>query len=205
MFLHMLSDKDKDSFLKLATLVSISDNDLHWDGKTLEELTGNIALDSAAFRILDTEKAILGDFMRECGKQADEPEKFPSEFFVGVFAKYRELSRGDVENQLLKKLVVLPLSRMNAPDERISAASEVMKDLLYSAGIDSGLPSISKAMLYELMLLALADGEISGVEAALLKQFATLQKLDDYTYDDLLERAKSVNREVSKTLSLILE
>lgn len=194
MFLHMLSDKDKEEFLKIATLVSLSDNPLHWDGKTLEELTGNVVLDVAAFQEIETEKTLIDSLARECGEG------------ISAFTRiFNGRSQHDVGTRLLKKLVVLPLAKMNSPDERIEAASSVMNELLHHAGTDLGLPSISKVMLYELMLLALADGEISAVEGALLKQFAAQQRLDAYTYDDLLERAEGMNREASKTLSLILE
>lgn len=199
MFLHMLSDEDKNSFLKLAKLLTISDDDLHWDGKTLEELTGNVDLKSAAFRLLDTEKAILDDFARECGKEANSRRAGRTYNIVGD-------DEDDVESQLLQKLVLLPLSRMNAANERIQASSEVMKAILQGTAIlDAGLPSTAKVMLYELMLLALADGEISVVESALLKQFAALQGLDDYIHDDLLERAESMNHEAGKAVALILE
>lgn len=194
MLLHMLSDKDKESFLKIATLVCLSDNELHWDGKSLEELTGNVALDTAAFREVDAEKNLMDSLSRECGEGLSA--------FTRIF---NGRSQHDVGTQLLKKLTELPLSRMNATAERIVAASAVLKELIYSAGIDLGLPSIAKVMLYELMLIGLADGEISSVEGALLKQFAEQLRMDDDTYDDLLERAEAMNREGSKTLALILE
>ena len=199
MFLHMLSDKDKEEFLKIATLVSLSDNPLHWDGKTLQQLTGNVVLDTAAFQEIETEKSVLDSLIRECGKDSSR-----SWAFVG-FGRAEEFVFSEIEKELLKRLVILPLGKMNDPGERIGAASAVMKELLHHAGTDLGLPSISKVMLYELMLLALADGEISTVEGALLRQFAAQQRLDAYTYDDLLERAEGMNREASKTLSLILE
>lgn len=195
MFLHMLSDKDKEKFLQIATLVSLSDNPLHWGGKTLEELTGNIALDTAAFQEIESEKAVMDSLIRECGKDSSH-----SRLLVGIVRFF-----SPVEKQFLQKLAVLPLAKMNATNERIETAFAVMKELLHDTGADLWLPSTSKIMLYELMLLALADGEISTVEGALLKHFSALQKLDDYTYDDLLERAEGMNREASKTLSLILE
>lgn len=199
MFLHMLSDKDKNEFLKIATLISLSDNPLHWQGRKLEELTGNVVLDTAEFLEIDSEKAILDSLIRECGL---DPSR--SWAFVG-FGRSEEYIFSEIQKQLLKKLVVLPLTNMNAQDERITAATAVLKELLHHAGIDLGLPSVSKVVLYELMLLALADGEISAVEGALLKQVAQQIRLDDDTYDDLLERAESINREASKTLALILE
>lgn len=198
MFLHMLSDRDKEEFLKVATLLSLSDNELHWDGKTLDELTGNVALDSAAFQEMDAEKNILNSFMLECGKDTSR-----TWMHVGI-GRAKDFLFTEVEKDLLKKLTVLPLKKMNDPDERIKAAAAVLQDVFDHMEACSS-PASPKAMLYELMLLALADGEISPVEGALLKQFSAFHKLDELTYDDLLERAKSMNFEASKTLSLILE
>ncbi|MGE8220442.1 MAG: hypothetical protein ACN6OU_11895 [Stenotrophomonas acidaminiphila] len=198
MFLHMLSDRDKEEFLKVATLLSLSDNELHWDGKTLDELTGNVSLDSAAFREMDAEKNILNSFMLECGKDTSR-----TWVHVGI-GRTKDFLFTEVEKDLLKRLTVLPLKKMNDPDERIKAAAAVLQDVFdhMEACVS---PASPKAMLYELMLLALADGEISFVEDALLKQFSTFHKLDELTYDDLLDRAKSMNVEANKTLSLILE
>lgn len=197
MLLHMLSDKDKKSFLEIATLVCLSDNPLHWEGKSLEELTGDVALNTAAFREIETEKSIINGFFRECGEGASG--------FENIFNRIYGASPRGIEKQLLEKLMALPLARINAPEERQAAACAVLEKLLDHAGFDSGMPSVSKAILYELMLLALADGEISTVESALLKHFAEQQKLDQDDYDDLLERAEAMNREAVKTLSLVLE
>ena len=199
MFLHMLSDTDKEEFLKYATLLSLSDNPLHWDGKSLDELTGNVALDTAEFQEVESEKTVLDGLIQECGKNPSR-----SIWHVG-FGRSEEYVFSEIAKSLLGKLVVLPLRKMEDKEDRIKAAGEVLKEIHYHAGTDLGLPSISKVMLHELMLLALADGEVSTVEGALLKQFAALHKLDDYTYDDLLERAEGMNREASKTLALILE
>lgn len=63
----------------------------------------------------------------------------------------------------------------------------------------------SKIMLFELFLLCLADGRISETEEMLLRRFSQLQKMDSIDYDEIKERAESMNREVGKTLALILE
>jgi len=60
-------------------------------------------------------------------------------------------------------------------------------------------------MLFELLLVALRDGNISSIEWALLKEFQQHHKLEDFIFDDLLERAEVLNKEVNKTISIVLE
>ncbi|HCL3953840.1 TPA: hypothetical protein N2C02_004198, partial [Pseudomonas aeruginosa] len=60
-------------------------------------------------------------------------------------------------------------------------------------------------ILYELLLVALRDGHISNVEWALLKEYQRHHQLEDFIFDDLLERAETLNQEISKTISIILE
>ena len=63
----------------------------------------------------------------------------------------------------------------------------------------------SRIMLFEAMLLCLADGKISNIEQQLLKEFSQLVRVEDFVFEDLLECAESMNRETLKTISIILE
>ena len=104
-----------------------------------------------------------------------------------------------------KKLKSLPLGKQNDPQARIMVSSSVLEQLCAPEGEIEILPSEPKVMLYELFSLALADGEISSVEDALLRKFASLFQIEEFLYDDLLERARGMNREAVKALSIILE
>ena len=66
----------------------------------------------------------------------------------------------------------------------------------------SALPGI---MLYELMLMALAGGEMSSIEYRFLEIFKQHHRIDDCDFDEILERAKTTYREVQKTIALVLE
>ncbi len=62
-----------------------------------------------------------------------------------------------------------------------------------------------KIILFQLFLVALRDGQISNIEWMLLKEIQLYYKLPDFIFKDLLDRAESLNSEMSKTLALILE
>lgn len=66
-------------------------------------------------------------------------------------------------------------------------------------------PETPKIMLFEMFLLALCDGAISPIEQELLKSFQRHYQLEDFIFDELLERAETFNAEVSKTIALVLE
>lgn len=200
MFLQMLSDKDQECFLEVATLICLSDNPLHWDGKSLEELTGNVDPDSAGFTECDFEEAVLNGFRRECGKETIDRLPLPMQKHI---KKHQDKSQ--VEVDLLNKIREIPLFRINSEEERIKAAAEALSDILDRNEFKKSAPSASKVMLYELMLLALADGGMSTIEEALLKNLSAHCAIDDCTFEDLQERASSMNHEAAKTLSLILE
>lgn len=202
MFLHILTKDQQDTFLKIAHLVSISDNTLLWDGKTEDELTGETNLDNISLQESEHEKAMLENFTHECEKTASSTDtsRVFSDALLG-----RSSPESKIRSNLLGKLKPLPLRKQNVPEERIKAASAVLFDLIGEVENTTTIPAAPKIMLYELLLLALADGEISNVEGALLKEFSILYKVEDFIYDELLEHAKAMNREASKTLALILE
>jgi len=72
------------------------------------------------------------------------------------------------------------------------------------------IPEISsitavKIVLFELMSLALADGNISDVENSFLHKFSSHYKIDDETFNEIRERVEIMHREHQKTIDLILE
>ena len=107
------------------------------------------------------------------------------------------------EDKLLKVIKTFPLQIAEEPASRVSAANAVLKDILDGEEFDS--PAVAKVMLFELMSMALCDGSISSIEFNLLKEIQHHCKLEDFIFDDILDRAESVNQEVSKTIAIILE
>lgn len=218
MFLHLLDEQNRTEFLELAHLLCVSDNPLLWDGKAEAELTGEADLSKVAFQRQAAEEELLASIARECGddslvgrilsglgsgaKTALSPQTaWP--FPTGGSGKTDSTAQGRIERALLSRLKPLPLGRQNALDERQKAAVAVLIERLQ---VDSeARPEVAKIMLFELMLLSLADGVISEVERALLKVFAERKGIPDYLFDDLLECAEGTNRQASKTVSIIFE
>ncbi len=108
-----------------------------------------------------------------------------------------------IESKLVDKIKTFPLQQIDESTTRLQAASMVLKELLADKKYEQ--PSVPKLMLFELMLVALCGGAISSIQWALLKEFQHHHQQEDFIFDDLLERAETMNREVSRTLSIILE
>lgn len=212
MFLHPLNKEDKIKFLAVAKLICLSDNPVLVDGKSADEITGQSDLSKVAFRNAETEEKLMMGYVFECG--------FDAELLAQIFSTSGAIRTGMggplsqsmgspsrvialVQNKILSEIQSLPLVRQNLPEERIRIAAAVLAELLKDA--KESLPAVPKIMLFELMQLCLADGIVSNVEQQLLKEFARLHEIEDFIFDDLLERAKGINRATIQAASVIFE
>lgn len=204
MLVKFLSQADKEHLLELAELLSLADNPLLWDGKRKEEITSETNLNNLSIQIVERESALIAELR-------SEGEKITSlNSYAGSISSIASIGRAsffstcsNVKESLIKKLKTLPLHAAEEPANRAEAAKAVMKNLLEGKKFE--LPSVPKLMMFELMSMALCDGSISSIEWALLKDFQHHHHLEDFIFDDILERAEIVNKEVSKTIAIILE
>lgn len=186
MLIKLLSDTDKVHLLELLELLALADKPLLWDGKRKEEITSETDLDTLSIQNGEQESALIADLKSE----------------VQSFA-YAFRFTASVEARLINKIKAFPLQKVEESATRVQAATMILKEILEGKKFE--FPSVSKLMLFELMLMALCGGSISSIEWALLKEFQHHHQLEDFIFDDLLERAETMNREVSKTISIILE
>ncbi len=71
MLLHLLSDQAQITFLEIAWIFCIADNELLYDGKTQGEITGTTDFSKVSIQVPESEEAILRSFMRECRSASD--------------------------------------------------------------------------------------------------------------------------------------
>lgn len=131
-----------------------------------------------------------------------------------LFVQWARNGTPPVAKMLTEELGNIPLTQVNDLAERLQAAIRVLRKI-WGARQDSDKdededknednPAIAKVMLFDLMLMMLADGNVTDIERELLKEFASLTSVEDFVFDELLERAKAFNAEASKTIALILE
>lgn len=192
MLIKLLSAADKKHLVELAKLLALSDKPLLWDGKTSEEITSSTNLSALSIQEGEQERELIADLEQSAGisqPASDSP--------------WHVLESLEVESMLLDAIKAFPIQKAERPEFRVQAAISVLKDLLRDKKFAQ--PSVPKVMLFELILVALRDGNISSIEWALLKEFQQHHRLEDFIFDDILERAEVLNQEVSKTLSIVLE
>lgn len=195
MLIKLLSDEDKKHLLELAKLLALSDKPLLWDGKTSEEFTASTNLSALSIQEGEQERELIADLEASAGVNQSGLLAFG---FASAF-----YSSSDVRERLIEVLKTYPIPKVEKPESRVQAATTVLRELLEDKTFE--LPTAPKVILFELLLVALRDGQISSIEWALLKEYQAHHQLDDFIFDDLLERAEALNQEVSKTIAIILE
>ncbi|SNY97918.1 hypothetical protein [Halomonas sp. hl-4] len=189
MLIKMLPVDERDHILDLASLMAIADKPILWDGKTYDEITTETSLDLITLEVSEDDRELIADLERSA--------RMNSHFIFET----RDLA--GITNRLIEVFKKYPFTKMEHPNTRVRAATTLMTELIEKKNYDD--PSIPKIFLYELFLVSLRDGKISGVEWALLKEFQRHHKLEDFIFDDLLERAETLNKEITSTISIILE
>lgn len=200
MLIKLLSHSEKKLLLKLCKLLAISDNDLLWDGKTIDEVTSNTNFNSLSIKQDKQKEELILDLIRSSALKdvscSTRASTLDDENFIRSFSHEIEIRLGNI-------LKELPIHKVNMTANRISAVSGLLGDLL--EGFSSKKPETPKIMLYELILVALKDGSISEIEMSFLKEFQQRCGIEGFIFDDILERAQSLNAEMAKTLAIIYE
>lgn len=216
MLIKMLPEPEKGLLLDLIQLLALSDNPILWDGKKYDELTSDTDLSKLSIQADVQESELIADLERSAGQSVRRRSNFFGSVArslpqimrekaqaraLGVEDKSIEISI--VEAELIEKLKMFPIHKMELPETRIAAAQAVLGQLL--EGQSATQPELPKIMLFEMILVALRDGSISSIERELLKEFQHHYQIADFIFEDLLDRAEALNGEISKTIALVLE
>ncbi len=209
MLLRMLSDVEKLHFLELADLLLLADKRILWGGKTIDQLTVDSDLEQLALEENEQDRELLTELEQTAGIKTGGGLGATSSVVKFMASRKNSLdsglvrSRTKVPYRLVEVLKTYPFIKLKTEKCRIQAAVTVLAELLEATRYTT--LSTSKIILFELLLVALRDGRITDAETAILKEFQTRCGLEDFLYEDLLERAEALNSEMSKTLSIVLE
>jgi len=204
MLIKLLSETDKQHLIGLAKLLALADKPLLWDGKRPDEFSSDTDLSALSIQAGEPEKELIAELEKSVGSRSTMFSSLTS--FSSAFSSMSPsliATASDIEDRLIEVLKTFPIPKLEKSETRVQAAATVLKELLRGKTFE--LLSTPKVLLFELLLVALRDGNISSIEWALLKEFQQHHQLEDFLFDDLLERAETLNREVSKTISIILE
>ena len=205
MLIKMLPEPEKGLLLDLLQLLALSDNPILWDGKRYDELTSDTDLSKLSIQVDELERELISDLERSSGQSLRGSSSFEGVLSGMLAAGLRsgKAPTSIVEEQLIAELKTFPIHKMELPETRVAAAKAVLDKLLEDQSKDR--PEPPKIMLFDMILLALRDGSISPIEFELLKEFQHHYQIQDFIFEELLDRAESLNSEVSKTIALVLE
>ncbi|MWK58907.1 hypothetical protein GO594_23230 [Pseudomonas otitidis] len=212
MLIKMLPEPEKKLLLDLIQLLALSDNPILWDGKKYDELTSDTNLSNLSIQADEQENELIADLERSAGQSVRrESNTFgPGVSSGSIYAFFSQdmtvgalTGTSSVERELIERIKLFPIHKMELPETRVAAAQTVLAQLL--EGQSATRPEPPKIMLFEMILVALRDGSISSIERELLKAFQHHYQIADFIFEDLLDRAEALNSEVSKTIALVLE
>lgn len=186
MLINLLQNSEKILLLNLAELLALSDNDLLWDGKKIEDIKSNDNLDELTIQENKLESELLDEMARSAQ------------------LTYKQFnSKTSIELQLVDELKKIPIALINKPENRLKAPLAVINKIFKT--LEKSNLSSAKTILFELFLIALRNGKISSINWSLLKEVQKHYQLEDFIFDDLLKCAEALNTELSKTIAIILE
>lgn len=222
MYLHMLSQDEQELFIRLAILLKNSDDEILWDGKRFEEITGETDLEKISFLESPQEQAVLAGFVRDLDKLNLKFQKDASTLITAIrlrrearafttisidsqyeFSYHSQNEFQHLFGQLLGKY---PLPKQNDTTTRLEVCSRIINPLMKSFNEDKECSTAGKKIIvYELFSLVLADGVVSDIEKSIINIIADNLGIDSLDIDELFEAAQELNKLVVKALSLILE
>lgn len=199
MLLKLLPKQEKSNFLLIAELLTICDKPIYLNGKELLIIAPKVN-----FILVD--KQFLDEFLIDIKSITIQKNKKEGQLIADLKNEGDDFIHsecGILETKLIEKIATYPLHSIPEPETRLMAALAVLKSLLTEK--KSEFPSVPKLMIFELMQVALFDGNISNIKSKLLNEFKNHYKLEDYVFDELLEQAKVTSREINKTITIIFE
>lgn len=213
MLINLLTKDDAESLISIAEFLSISDKPMLLNGKPMDGASERIHDDNVKFSFArsEVESALLADWKK---KPVDEDSSSDGTFTLNSQAAWPFTPGGrtgcyekgvtDSEKHLIDLLREEPLKLDNAaPEVRASALSTVLRKLHEENKVSNRYAI--RIVLFELMLMAFADGKISPLELHVLRNLQHHYKVDDESFYEILEQAETVSKVSQKTLALILE
>ncbi|MET0267280.1 MAG: hypothetical protein ABW202_16910 [Duganella sp.] len=195
MRLKQLSPDEQRDFVCMAELLSLAEKPVQEkSGESVFPFPFPISVTPRLIERSEEEQAVIDELARRCDPHGANGL---------AYATGGRYGHQDMAQALAAQLGQLATDSENAASNRVQAALSVLREVL--DGRKASVPSAPKLMLFELMVFALAKGNITGVEWQLLKEFQHHHQLESHVFDDLLERAQCTHREAQKALAIILE
>jgi hypothetical protein len=214
MFAHSLPYTRKRELLKVVRLLQVFEAPLLWGGKTETELTGTTDIGDIKFMISDSLSQVW-------------------ENAASIYGDENDLIKSDttgVIDELLSLIRNLRIALQNDKGERLKIATAYLEKQIFESPqqekrtVTSFLgksvatyvanntkkdpldqPANKRIVLFEAMRLSFHGSALSDSKTVLLKIISIAYDIDDESFNELLAQAIALNKEMKRSINLVLE
>lgn len=222
MFSYLLHDSRKLELLRISRLLHVFELPLLWDGKTEFELTGNTDLNNVEFELSETQKMSWKNIVQAYYLSTDvdaESYKFTmvDDDLLTVIKAMPLISQNNKEKRLIAAQEVLKENILNKSNniffQLFSKSSEVKDE----EDVDSEQAKYkekkeklknlqqSRIVIFELMRTNLNYGEITDSKRNLLQILSMIYRIDGESFYELYAQANALQKEIKRSINLIME
>lgn len=193
MFLHMLSEGDRKTFLKIASLFSVAGGDAVFEEREATEEEREASFFMPWY--LTIEKVLVGedddrvmrDFKMECG--------IAEKKFASLDDEFSGLCQHD---NLITELKKLPESARNSLVLRKEICGEILKEIL---GSEKRGDSFGKIVVFELLRLVRPDGTSDEVRRHLMGILVESLRMSGDVHDEVVSHFSHMDKGVRSVTS----
>ena len=214
-FAHLLSKDRKIQLLNIARLLLIIETPVLWDGKNEDELTGDVDLGKITFDLDEAQNISFQALVQAC--DIDYSADMDGFLLNGIKALRLTRQNNTADRLIVGKEVIHALKDGKKIPNNGSAAwgfpssARGASAFPFPTGNILAGKNIKKEtdnfriVLFEAIRFVIGNGELSESRGSLLQYIAEVEGVENEYFDDLLKQALAVQKEISKTINLILE
>ena len=210
MFAHSLPYTRKRELLKIVRLLQVFEAPLLWGGKTENELTGTTDLADIKFNISEALAQTWENAARIYGDEKDLKDADTTGIVKGLLDRIRDL-RITLQNDIAERqTVATAILKEQILEKSKNPLHSVLANHLLgrssSAAIEENiLPKDSRIVLFEAMRLSLHGSGPTDHKRALLQIVSMAYDIDGESFNELLSQAIALNKEIKRSINLVLE
>jgi hypothetical protein len=224
MFEEILPKERNEELLKIVRLLQVFEAPLMWGGgKTENELTTVTDLDDIKFSISNSLEQAWENTTRIYGDETDH--KDTTDIIKELLNRIRKRrvtflnDKGELlmlspdKDERLKLATIVLQENLCEIAEKQKRVNDVMTSIYGEAiaarhknqNIKSFSPKNSRIVLFEAMRLSLHVGGLNDSKKKLLQVVSALYDIDEESFNELLAQAIALNKEIKRSINLVLE
>lgn len=190
MFIHLLEEYGvRLELMEIARLLHVLEVPLLWDGKTSEEVTASTNLQKISFKFSEVQKNSWESFGNDYGYQLSHDWDFYEEKFLGEIKKMPIINQNDIERRLKIASSILEEDLLNRRERLKFTPSRTQ----------------SRIVMFELIRSCFACGGVTDFKKNFLQSISVYYDIEDESFNELLSQAAKLDKELKRSINLVLE